>query len=228
MPGNVKITKRQIKEDKFTTMMLTTKDRVAENWQFVAIGLVVVIMIISGLVYYVNSQEEARQEAGERFARALLDYRNGEHQIAILGLNTIVEEYGSDDVAEQSVFLLGKLNLLDRNYPEASRYFEMYLDRYSQNLLNRAAAVAGLATCLENQGRYAEAAVKFETAASEFSGGPSEGDYLVGALRNYLEAGDPDRAKLVLERIEEDHSETEFLRRAQILFYEKGKSEPES
>lgn len=227
MHGKVKISKRQIKEDKFTTLMLTTKDRLAENWQFVAIGAVAVILIITAITYYINANRSAQEEASERFARALLDYRNNEKQIAILSLNSIIEDFSGSDVAEQATLYLAKLNFLDRNYVEATRFYQAYLDTYQNNRLNRATAMAGLAACHENQGQYADAASMFSAAADENPGGPLEGDYLLGALRNYLESDQAALAREKLDIIAEKYKGTEFDQLAERLMYEKGKAQPE-
>lgn len=225
MRGRIKITKRQIKEDKFTTFMLTAKDQIVENWQFVVIGVVAVVLVAAAASYYVSSQRAKTEDAAVRFARALLDYRNGDNQIAILGLNQIIEEYSSDDAAEEATYLLGKMNLVNRNYPEAVRYFEMYLSTYEGNLLNRAASMAGIATCLENQGEYLQAAGRFVEAANEHPGGPLEGDYQLAAMRNYLEVGDTTSARERLGVIEEKYSGTDWSIRGLRLFYEKGQTQ---
>ncbi len=221
MPGKVKLTK----EDKFTTFMLTWKDRVAKNWQFAVIGVVSVILLVVAVVYFINSRQSEREEAGRKFARALLDYRNGDRQVAILGLNQIVEEYSNDDVAEESTYLLGKLSLLNRDYPEATRYYEMYLSRYHNNPLNRAAALAGLASCLENQGEYGQAAAKFVEAAEEYPEGPLEGDYRLGAMRNFLEVNDISSAQAQLDILEKRFQGTDWVAKGLRLFYEKGQNQ---
>ena len=224
MYGRTKLTKRQIKEDKFTIFMLKAKNQVLDNWQYLVVGLVVVILVVTGTVYYFNSQQAQKQEAASRFARALMDYRSGNNQVAIMGLNQVVEEYGGDEVTEYAVFLLGNINYEIRNYPEAIRYFELYLSKYPQNLFNRAASLAGIASSLENQGQYREAAEKFVTAYNEYPNGPMIGDYQVSAMRNFLEVGEVDQAKTYLELITDEFDDTDLADRAVRLFSEKSRS----
>jgi TolA-binding protein len=224
MYGKTKLTKRQIKEDKFTVFMLSARNRVLEYWQYLVIGLVAVVLIIAGVVYYFSSAGSKRQEAVDRFARALQDYRSGSGQVAIMGFNQVVEEYGSQPVAEEALFLLGKINYESRNYPEAMRYFEMYVSKYKENKLNRAAAVAGIASCLESQGQFAQAAEKFVAAYEEYPEGPLTGDYQVAAMRNFLEVGDTASARARLELIKEQFEGTGLERRAVRLFNEKSQS----
>ena len=107
MHQKVKITKRQLKEDKFTTFMLQSKDRIQESWQFFVIGAVAVVLIVVGIVYYYDSQGKAETESATTFAQALQDYRGGNTQVALLSFAQIVEDYGDQPVAEYSTYLLG-------------------------------------------------------------------------------------------------------------------------
>ena len=222
MQSRVKITKRQIKEDKFTTFMLTARNQVTENWQFIVVGVVIVVLAVVAVMYYIDSQKARHEEAGRLFAQTLADYRNGNRQVAILGFAQIIENYGKDDVAEESTYLLGKLNFMDRNYPEATRHYEMYLSKYKGNLLNRAACLAGIAASHENQGEYAQAASRFLEAAEEYPTGPLAGDYQFGALRNLIESGDIAGARERLEFLQEELDGTEWSVRGVRLFHEKG------
>lgn len=222
MYNKVKLTKRQIKEDKFTTFVLSSKEYVLENWQFFAIGLVVLVLIITGISYYFGSKSGQTQEAAVRFARALLDYRNGNNQVAILSFSQILDDFGGDEVAEQSTFLLGKLNYESRNYPEAIRYYEMYLSKYRVNNLNRAASLAGIAASYENQGQYDAAAPKYAEAFDEFPEGPLAGDYQYSAMRCYLELGDKAKAEEHFDRIKELWPGTNLVNRATRMYAEKG------
>ena len=223
MQSKVKITKRQIKEDRFTTFMLTTKDQVTANWQFIVVGAVIVVLTVVAIVYYINSRAARKEEAGRLFAQAMVDYRSGDRQVAILSLAQIIEDYGGDQVAEEATYLAGKLNYIDRNYPEATRYYEMYLSKYRKNLLYRAASIAGIASCLENQGEYAAAAGRFLEAAEEYPSGPLEGDYQLAAMRNYLEIGDIESAKERLDYIQDELDGTEWSSLSLRLFHEKGR-----
>lgn len=222
MYNKVKLSKRQIKEDKFTTFMLSSREYSRDNWQFFVIGLFVVILMAIGAVYYFDSQSAAKEDAAVRFSRALLDYRNGNNQVAILSFSKVLEDFAGDEVAEQATFLLGKINLESRNYPEATRYFEMYLTKYPNDSLTRAASVAGIATTLENQGEYAEAAAKFMVAISDFPEGPQTGDYYMASLRNYLQVGDFESALVQLNEIEEQFKGTGLANRARRQYIEKG------
>jgi len=220
MYGKVKLTKRQIKEDKFTAFMLNAKHQFMQNWQFYIIGLIIVILLITAVIYYIDNKREQEIEISENFVSAISDYRNGEKQMAILGLTQIVEENSGSIIAEQAMFLLGKFNLESRNYEEAKRYFEMFLNKYPESSQYCAASKAGLATILENQGQYIEAAEAFGDAYDLDPNGPMNGDYQYAAMRNYLLAGDSENALVHLDKIRELFSGTDFVNRATRYYIE--------
>lgn len=217
----MKLTKRQVKEDRFTTFMLTSKERFQESWQFYVVGIVVVLLVVSAVAYYFNSRAARTAEAADKFARALLDYQNGDDQIAILGFNQILDEYGTTPSAGNATYLLGQINLGNRNYDEAVRYLEMYLTKYDDPL-NRGAALAGIATAEEDRGNYAAAAAAFVSASEEYPGGPLQADYELGALRNFLQLGEVDSAEARLNILKEYHAGTPYTQKAIRLFSEKG------
>lgn len=220
MYGKVKLTKRQIKEDKFTGFMLNLKHQFMESWQYFVIGLIIVILLITAVFYYKSNQEAKDIETGDQYSRALLDYRNGEKQMAILGLSTLIESAGNSKLADQATFLLGKINLESRNYTEATRYFEIYLNKFKNNKVNRAASKAGIGTAQENQGQYAEAAIMFKEAFVEDTIGPLASDYQVSALRNYLYASDFENAKLQFGVIKRLYEGTTLYSRAARIYFE--------
>ncbi|MEW6049639.1 MAG: tetratricopeptide repeat protein [Candidatus Zixiibacteriota bacterium] len=222
MQNKVKLTRRQIKEDKFATFMLASKDRIMDNWQFYVIGAIVVVLLVVAVTYFIQTRGSSTIEAGTKLANALMDYRQGNNQVAILGLNQVVEDYSSDPAAEQATFLLGKVNFAQRNYPEAIRYYDMYLAKYKDNQLYRAAALAGIAACQENQGNYSEAAAKYLAAFEAYSDGPLAGDYNLSAMRCYLNIGDDAKAKARLDDISTRYKGTEIVSRALELYAEKG------
>ncbi len=225
MQGKVKLTKRQMKEDKFTTFMLTSKDKfqseLEDKWQYYVIGFVVIVVLIAAVAWHFDRQAVRGVEASQAYARAMISYQAGDEQVAILEFTQFLEDYGMSDVAASATFLLGNLNLSTRNYVEASRYYQAYLDDFGGNLLNRAAAYSGMAAAQENQGQYSEAAATLMLAIGEYPGGPLEPDYELGAIRNYLAGGNIESAEARLAILEENYAGTEWAKQASRLIGEK-------
>lgn len=224
MQERVKLTKRQIKEDKFTAFMLSSKHQFEENWQYMAIGIVILILAVAGIVYYLNTMKETSAQAATQLSQATNQYRQGNNQVAILTLTDILNKFSGTESAEQATFMLGKLNLETRNYEESKLYFNQYLEKYKKNVLNRSAATSGLAVALENQGSYAEAAEAFEKGTKEFAGSALELELHLGAMRNFLLSKQVDKARTHLDFIKKNYGETLDASNATRYFYEKAGS----
>ncbi|MEA1981539.1 MAG: tetratricopeptide repeat protein [candidate division Zixibacteria bacterium] len=222
MNKKVKLSKRQIKEDKFATFMLTSKQYATDNWQFIIIGLAILILIVSSIVYYTNSLQKQSLEVSTQFARATSEYRSGNIQVAKLSFSQILDDFGNSDFAGKATFMLGKLNLESKNYVEATKYFESYLAKFKKDKLHRISSLAGLGTILENQGQNQQAADKFVAAYDEYPESPLSGDYLNRALMNFMQSGNDEKAKEILSRIENKFPGTDLLSKAQIAYREKG------
>jgi len=224
MYGKVKLTKRQIKEDKFTTFMLNAKHQFLENWQYFVIGIAAVILIIVAIVYYFNSRAAARLEAAEQLSSAIMDYRSGTPDVALLSLNEITIDYPGTEMADQATFLLAKIHFEQRNFTEAMRYYQKYVNEFKENKLRRASALGGIAACYENQGSFGEAGRQYAAALEAYPDGPFEGDFSMGAMRSFLLAGDSETARRHLENIKEKFPGTDLERKAIRLFHEKSSS----
>jgi TolA-binding protein len=220
MQSRVKLSRRQIKEDKFTAFMLSSRERLRDTWQYYVIGVVIVILAIVAVSYYLNSQEQRLLEAETRLSEAMSEYLSGQVQASILGFQSIISEYGSSGPARQATFLLGSANYDLKNYPEAIRAFQQYVDKYKDFPLRRAAAQAGIAACYENQGQYSVAAETFEKALELYPAGPQAGEFLLGALRCSLLAGNSEQAGGYYQRILNDFEGTDYTRRAEALLAE--------
>lgn len=219
--GKVKLSKRQIKEDKFTTFILSSKQQLQDNWQFIAIGAVIVVLLIVAVVYYTDSKTGSVNEAALDYSKAIGEYRSDNKLVASNMLQQIISDNKNKQVTEKSTFMLGKVYFDMRNYTEAIRYWEEYIAQFKTNDLNISAAYAGIAASYENQGQYDQGAEYFKKAIEAYPEGPLAGDYYSGSMRNYLLAGDKENAKEQLDIMKEKFDETDLYIRAARYYGEK-------
>jgi len=211
MRTKVKLTKQQMKEDKFTTFMLQSRDWIQENWQLVAIVAAVIVLIVAGAVYYSNMKAGKSEEAAKRFAEAVGKYRQHNYQVAILDFNNIADEY-SGQIAASAVFYAANSYFESKNYDEAISHFQKYIDDYHYDDISTASAIAGIAACLEVKQDFTAAAEKFMEAVHSYPKTAGVPDYLLGAIRNYVNAGMADEANKVLAQLNADYDGTDQQR----------------
>ncbi len=219
MHGKVKLSKREIKEDKFATFMLTAKDQFTESWQYLVIGGVVVILAIAGIVYFFSNRTSQQSEGADKLSKALSDYHGNNTQVALISLSQIVSDY-SGEPADEATFMLGKINLETQNFAEARKQFENYLSRSTGDKLKRSATIAGLAACLEGEAKHAEAAAKYVEASKEFAGGPLDEDYQINAVRNFVQGNEIDKAKAQLAELKKNFKGSAKVARAELMLAE--------
>jgi outer membrane protein assembly factor BamD (BamD/ComL family) len=223
MHSKVKLSKREIKEDKFTSFILTAKDQLVESWQYLVIGAVVVVLIIAGIVFFISNRVTQKDEAGVKFSKALTDYHSNNTQVALLSLSQIANDY-SGEAAEQATFMLGKISLETINFADSRKYFDQYLSKYSGDKLKRSAAIAGLAGCLEGETKYSEAAAKYLEAVAEYPGGPQEEEFQLAAFRNFLQANEIDKATARLDELKKAFKGSGKVYRAEMMLAERSAS----
>lgn len=230
MQSKMKLTKRQVKEDRFTTSMLTLKDRMQDEledkWQYYVIGLAVVVVLVWALIWQSDRQAAEEAAGAEAFSQAESNYLvGGDRQVAILEFGQIVDEYDGSAEAGRATFMLGNLNLQTRNYSEAIRYYQTYLNEFASEDADRAAAEAGIAAANEDQGLYAEAAQGFMKAIAAAPDGALAPDYQLGAMRNFLANGDLASAQARLDELLENQDGTDWAKQGQRMMAEKGSAE---
>jgi TolA-binding protein len=209
MGTKVKITKRDIKEDKFTTSMLLAKDWLSERWQIVAIAAVVVIVVIVAIVYFSNLQKERAQLGSEQLSQAVLKMRQMNYQEAIIDFARIADEFGGG-VASRAQFYLANAHYDSRNYEEAITNYQKYLDKYgNDDPLTSSSAIAGVAACMENQQQYLAAGDKYLEAIAFYPKTATAADYYLGSVRCYVLAGDSARAEQALSELNDKFPRSE-------------------
>ncbi len=216
MGTKIKLTKQQMKEDKFTNFMLQSRDWILENWQIVTIAVAAIIVISAGAAYYSNMKSGQAEEAADRFAEAIGKYRQQNYQVAILDFNRIADDY-SGPVAASAVFYAANSYFESKNYDEAIINYQNYIDKYHIDEITTSSAVAGIAACYEVKQEFQTAAEKYLEATHLYPGLSGEPDYLLGAVRNYINAGMAAEVQQTLDKLNGDYAGTNQQRVATQL-----------
>jgi outer membrane protein assembly factor BamD (BamD/ComL family) len=216
MRTKVKLSKQQIKEDKFTTNMLLARDWLTSNWQIVAIAAAVVILIVAGIAYFIKMQSDKEMESGNRLAKAVAEARRQNYQVAILELKAISEEYDGE-IGGTALLNLANAYYDNKNYDEAISSYQRFINDFHLDNLTTASAIAGIGYALEGKQEFLAAGDKFAEAVERYPDLPSVGDYCVGAIRNFVQGHDRAKAEKILNILKEKFPGTDYLRVASRL-----------
>lgn len=219
-----KITKKEIKQDQLLTAYAKTTSFYYEYKKYVNYAITALVVVVIAIVVYMNNRrannEKAATELGKVFsiydagASDVRQYQvaiNGQPERGIMGLKTIVDNYGTTESGATARFYLANAYLHLGQYDEALRQFD---DFDGDSDLLRAAALAGMGSCYEAKGDYARAASSFERAAGIAANQTNTPDYLSAAARCYGLAGEKERAVTLYKRLKNDYPTSTVAREA--------------
>jgi TolA-binding protein len=196
-----RITKHDLKEDKFVRFTLQAKNYVDENYQkIIRIALGIGALIIILVFYYYNSHA-TDEEANSKLGIAEIEYANGNMPIAQERLLKLVNEYDGTDAADKGMFLLANIYYQQKMYENARNYFGKFVNAYSGSNILLASGYAGLAACEEVNANFASAAGLYEQAAKLAPDFPESDNYAYLAAICYKRAGETEKARVIFEQL---------------------------
>ncbi len=204
-----KITKKEIQEDSLVTTFYKVEEFFEKHKQNIIIGVAAVAIIALAIVWYNNKRVEDNLQATEELSQVIPLFEKGSFKEAIegqpgtnlVGLKSIVEEYGSTEQGEFAKIYLADSYYYLGDYANAKKYYEDYS---GESTLHKAAAYAGIAACYEHDGDFEKAAGYYNKAANVSKYNPLTPDYLLNAGINYLKANNKEMAETVLNRIKKE------------------------
>ena len=207
-PQKKKITKKNLKEDKFVETALKAKTYLEENQKQVTIVVAAILAFVVLIMVYRNYQENRTMKANSLLGLAQVEYQNMNYGKAREFLNRLFEDYDGTEAATQGYFVLANLNYQQEKYEEAEAAFKKFIDEYDGSKILLASGYAGYAACLEHRGAHEEAAkyyLKAQKTAPDFI---EAANYLYLAGRNFVKAGQINKARDAFEKIVEEYKDS--------------------
>jgi tetratricopeptide (TPR) repeat protein len=205
-----KFSRKEIKEDKLVEFYYKLQSFISENKNKVLTYSFALAAVVVAVIFYVNYQSTQNEEAGAHLARAMDFYDSGSYLEAIegkqgsdiMGLKKLVAEYGSTENGETAKIYLANSYANLGQTEEAFKYFEDYggdVDIY------KAASLAGQASYYSYKGDFEKAANLYLKASRVDKNNVINPDYMFQASINFLNAGNKDQAKDLLQTIKDDY-----------------------
>jgi len=161
-----KMTKHNLKEDKFVKTTLQMKTYLDENSSKVMSAVFGIVIIIVIVIIIRHTSQQTREEATGQLGIAQIEFNNANYTKASSRLLRLIEDYDGTEEAEQGMFLLANIYFQQYKYDKASSYFEEFINSYSRSELLLASGYAGLAACREIEKKYEDAADLYKNAAN--------------------------------------------------------------
>ncbi len=206
-----KLSKKEIKQDKFVEIYYKAQDFIRENQKKVLIYVGAFAAVIVLVFFYSNYRSSQNEEAGVLLSKVMEFYDAGSYLEAIegkqgtpkiKGLKEIVSEYGSTENGETAKIYLANSYAFLGQYDKA---FEFYKDYSGDNDFFKATALAGQASYYSVKKDYAKAAKLYKQAAFISESNPNRPDYLLQAGINFMKGNKNDEAKNLFQIIKDDY-----------------------
>ena len=152
-------------------------ERVQQQWKVIVGIAVAIVVIVVGYWLYTSMQQSKNEEAAAALARIRSTYEASEYDAAltgrglpaidgqdVMGLQAIVDEYGSTDAGKVAALMAGTAYLQLGKATEARSMFETAQGSSSPVVMM--GALNGLGACSENDRDFAGAAELYEKAAA--------------------------------------------------------------
>ncbi len=221
---NKKLTKKEIKQDKLLTAYANVTSWYELNKKYVSYGITALVVLIVATVIFVNNRRANNEKAATELGKVFTIYDNaandprqfkvaidGQPERGIMGLKTIVDNYGSTEAGEHARYYLANAYMNIGQYDEAIRQFDSFS---SGNKLLTSSAYAGLGRCYEAKGDFSKAASSYEKAAKSDVDPSVTPDYLNSAARCYGQSGDKEKAISLLKRLKKEYPQSNAARDA--------------
>ncbi len=220
-----KLTKRELKQDPILTSIGQAKTFYELNKKYISYATVALAVAILALFAYLNNRRQNDEKAATELGRVYKIYDagvndkaqytiaiNGVRERGIMGLKEIVDNYGSTSSGEMARLYLANAYYNLGQYDEAMKNYDKFSS--SDNLLN-ASATAGIAGCYEARNDMADAARRYEEAAS-ISGASASvtAEYVNDAARDYGLAGQKEKAVELFKRLKKEFPTSTYARDA--------------
>jgi tetratricopeptide (TPR) repeat protein len=212
-----KISRREIKEDKLVTVYFEARSWLEKNRKviyYIAIGLVAAAVIV---FLWSKNRTESNDKATAMLAKVVPYYDQGNYNMAlngvpqqgIMGLQTVVDEYGSTKTGELAKLYLANCYYAMKDYDKALEYYD---DISVSDKLVSSSAIAGAAACYEVKGDFSKAASYFEKAASKNMTLMQAPQNLQRSAVNYAAIGKKEKAIELLQTLKKEFPTSPYAR----------------
>ena len=178
MAQSSRLTKEEIKEDRFIEAVLKSFEFLKTNLKTIIIALAVVIIGIFGASTYRQHQQDQRAEASFALVKAIEKYQEAEQdslsdekaddsdekfQAIAADFQTVVREYSGTSFADKALFNYAKTLYYQGNYDEARIQFQSVIDSQPEDGILILYAQKAIGDCYAQEGKYQKAIAAYQS-----------------------------------------------------------------
>lgn len=196
-----RIRKKDLKEDKLVTLYFQAREWVEKHINYILGGAAGLLIILLGLFLLTYLNGKAERSAGIEFSQASKLYQASDYRNAVTQFSHIVDRYGRTSSGKLARYYLAQSLYKTDDYAAAQRQFKKFSSVFSAEDHLRTSALAGVAACLEEQGKYTQAAKQYQAIVKKYEDAPLAPYYLIRAARCCELSNDKAKAKELYKQL---------------------------
>ncbi len=210
-----RVKKRELKEDKLVTTYFQARDYFeTHSGNILKIGGAAVLIIVLA-VFWIRSKSNAEYQASYELGVALMVSQQADPAAVSDQFAQIADRYAGTAAGNEALLYAAQTKLVAGQTEEALEAYETYLKKGRKEKYLFPAALAGKAACLENLGRFREAAEAYLAAAAARKDLFIAPRYHLDAARCFRLAGEPERAQEQYNLVKTRYADTPFSQEAE-------------
>jgi len=189
-----KVVKKDIKRDPLVTYTLRVSQYAQEHFNQVIVGVVALIAVIAIVMFVANNRRSSASQSERQLSQAMALYGQQDYQAAKTTFERIANQFGGRNGAVARYYK-AECEYVQRNYAQALRDYESYLEVSAEFPAFKAAAMYAAALSQQGLGDIQRAADMMEQAHQSFE--PADPRYLTSAYHAgefFARAGNQERA----------------------------------
>ena len=219
-----KISKKEMKQDPLIGAYEQAQVYYYENKKYVSYALTGLLVVVIGIVIFINNRRANNDKAAAELGKVFTLYdagatSPGQYKVAIdgqpergiMGLKSIVDNYGGSESGELARFYLANAYYQLGQYDDALKNYDSFST--SSDIL-KASTLAGMGGCYEAKGDYAKAASEYEKASGTTTNPVQIPDFLNASARCYGLAGEKEKAVALYKRLKKEYPTSQLARDA--------------
>jgi TolA-binding protein len=199
-------------EEALLTWFFNLWSKVEKNYTTILAGLGGAVVAGVLIIFIYNYRSQQSEEAQSKLGEVYISLFEGRVDDAINQSAQLKNEYAGTPAGKEALMSLANLQFEQNRVSEARASFQSFLDEYGSDDLLAYGAWSGLATCLEAEGKFSEAAQKFKSYADRYPDLPFSPVALKEAGRCFQLAQDTTQAIAAYQKVVSKYKESSIYR----------------
>lgn len=198
----------QPQQEDILVWFLKVWGQIEANYIRILTGFGIAIAAALIVLFFYRAQTQHAEAARSALGDVYIALYEGRVEDALAASQVVIETYAGEAEAGEALMALANLHYEEGRITEARTYFQQYLDEYPADGPLGYGAWSGLASCLENEGKFAEAAQQFASFAEAQPGSPFAPIALKEAGRCYELGKMPQQASEAYQKVVKGYDES--------------------